>query len=337
MIAPLFYLKETAVGKVVLTTFVALYEAASSSTMINKEIKMSHLMAGVTSIVWGTTLVSSKVLLHYGLTPAQIMLYRFIIAYLFLWILYPRTHRIKSVKDEFSFLSIGFFGGTFYFLLENTALEYTQATNVGLICATVPLLTAMLAHLFMKGVRLSRYILAGSILSLAGVALVVFNGNFILKLNPLGDLLTFGAAFSWAVYSILIRHISGRYNVLFITRKLFLYGLLTLSPYFLFQPFGAPLKTLLIPEVAANLLFLGVIASSLCYVMWSVAIKNLGPITTNNYIYLLPFITMLTAAVVLDEKITMFVIIGALLIIGGVWYAENGHKVVLRSKRVLNS
>ena len=138
-------------------------------------------MAGVTSIVWGTTLVSSKVLLHYGLTPAQIMLYRFIIAYLFLWILYPRTHRIKSVKDEFSFLSIGFFGGTLYFLLENTALEYTQATNVGLICATVPLLTAMLAHLFMKGVRLSRYILAGSILSLAGVALVVFNGNFILK------------------------------------------------------------------------------------------------------------------------------------------------------------
>jgi drug/metabolite transporter (DMT)-like permease len=102
-------------------------------------------MAGVTSIVWGTTLVSSKVLLHYGLTPAQIMLYRFIIAYLFLWILYPRTHRIKSVKDEFSFLSIGFFGGTLYFLLENTALEYTQATNVGLICATVPLLTAMLA------------------------------------------------------------------------------------------------------------------------------------------------------------------------------------------------
>ena len=159
-------------------------------------------MAGVTSIVWGTTLVSSKVLLHYGLTPAQIMLYRFIIAYLFLWILYPRTHRIKSVKDELSFLSIGFFGGTLYFLLENTALEYTQATNVGLICATVPLLTAMLAHLFMKGVRLSRYILAGSILSLAGVALVVFNGNFILKLNPLGDLLTFGAAFSWAVYSI---------------------------------------------------------------------------------------------------------------------------------------
>ena len=66
-------------------------------------------------------------------------------------------------------------------------------------------------------------------------------------------------------------------------------------------------------------------------------IKNLDPITTNNYIYLLPFITMLTAAVVLDEKITMFVIIGALLIIGGVWYAKTDAKVVLRSKRVLNS
>lgn len=285
-------------------------------------------MAGVTSIVWGTTLVSSKVLLLYGLTPAQIMLYRFIIAYLFLWVLYPRTHRIKSLKDELSFLGIGFFGGTLYFLLENTALKLTHATNVGLICATVPLLTAMLAHCLIKGERLSRYLLIGSVISLLGVALVVLNGNFILKLNPLGDLMTFGAAVSWAVYSILIRQISGKYNVLFITRKLFLYGLLSLAPYFIFQPFGAPLKTVLIPEVAANLLFLGLIASSLCYVMWSTAIKNLGPVKTNNYIYLLPLITMITAAVILDEKITFYIVLGALMIISGVWFAENGSNLM---------
>jgi drug/metabolite transporter (DMT)-like permease len=185
----------------------------------------------------------------------------------------------------------------------------------------------MLGHIFIKGVRLSRYILIGALISLMGVALVILNGNFILKLNPLGDFLTFGAAFSWAVYSILIRQISGKYNVLFITRKLFFYGMISLSPYFFFQPFGAPLQTVLIPEVAANLLFLGLIASSLCYVMWSTAIRNLGPITTNNYIYLLPLITMITAAIVLDEKITIYILLGALLIISGVWFAENGSKL----------
>ena len=104
--------------------------------------------------------------------------------------------------------------------------------------------------------------------------------------------------------------------------------MISLSPYFFFQPFGAPLQTVLIPEVAANLLFLGLIASSLCYVMWSTAIRNLGPITTNNYIYLLPLITMITAAIVLDEKITIYILLGALLIISGVWFAENGSKLL---------
>lgn len=63
--------------------------------------------------------------------------------------------------------------------------------------------------------------MAGSLLALVGVALVVYNGSFVLKISPLGDFLTLLAAFSWAFYSLIMRKMSNRYGITFITRKIF--------------------------------------------------------------------------------------------------------------------
>ena len=285
-------------------------------------LRTAHLLAVVTSVIWGTTLISTKVLLHHGLSPEEIMLYRFVLAYIFLWVLHPRMHRIASLKEETLFLLTGLFGGSVYFITENTALELTQASDVGLIVAIAPLLTALLAHFLLKGERLNRRLITGSLIALTGVALVIFNGRFVLQITVSGYLLSLAAALSWAFYSICYRKI-GNYPVLFVTRRIFFYGLLTLAPYFLFNPARTPLSTLLIPEVALNLLFLGLIASSLCFVMWNIAINRLGAVKTSNYIYLVPGVTIVTAALILHEIITPYAIIGAALILLGVYLAEN--------------
>ena len=75
--------------------------------------------------------------------------------------------------------------------------------------------------------------MAGSLLALVGVALVVYNGSFVLKISPLGDFLTLLAAFSWAFYSLIMRKMSNCYSIIFITRKIFFYGVLTILPAFL--------------------------------------------------------------------------------------------------------
>lgn len=276
-----------------------------------------HVMALLTTVIWGTTLVSSKVLLSAGMLPAEILFCRMILAYCLLWVLYPRTHRVRSWHDELIFAVAGLFGGTIYFLTENTALVYTQATNVSLICATVPLVTALFSFIILKESCLSRRFISGSVIAFLGVALVIFNGTFVLKLSPLGDTLALASVTSWSLYCVILKKLRAKYNLLFITRNVFFYSIITLLPYFIYEPFSFNLSGFLRPVVISNLLFLGFIASSFCFLMWTIAIKNIGVVATNNYIYFMPLVTILTAAIVLAERITIFAIIGSVFIIGG--------------------
>lgn len=281
-----------------------------------------HLMAGVTALIWGSTLVSTKLLLLAGMEPSEIMFCRFLLGYALLWILYPRTHKITSLHDELIFLGMGLFGGTLYFLTENRALCYTQASNVGLICATVPITTAIVSHFILKTEKNGRYFLLGSCLAFIGVVLVVLNGSFILKLNPLGDALAFIAVFCWTAYVIMLKLLHCKYNSLFITRNIFFYGILTMMVYFIFDPYKFPISGFSNPLVLGLICYLGIIASAICYWMWAIAIDHIGVVATNNYVYFLPLITIITASIFLNEKMTVFAIIGSLLIILGLWFCN---------------
>ncbi|MDR2915201.1 MAG: DMT family transporter, partial [Tannerella sp.] len=272
-------------------------------------------------IVWGTTMVSTKVLLQEGLSPEEIMIIRFVIAYAFLWILYPRSHAIKSWRDEIILVGMGITSGSLYFFLENTALVYTSATNVSLICALIPLLTAIFTYLIFREKALSKRFWAGSVISITGAALVILNGKFSFNFNPIGDLLAFLAIVSWSVYGVLIKFLKGNYNSLFVTRKIFLYGMLTTLPYFIFNPFSISIKTLSNPIVFGNLCFLGLIASSLCYFLWTLSLRRIGVVKTNNYIYFSPLVTIITAFFVLSEQIITYVVCGTILIISGLLIA----------------
>lgn len=289
-----------------------------------------HLLALFTSVVWGTTFVSTKVLINYGLTPAGIFFYRFLLAYILIWIVSPKKIWSDNKKDELFFFFSGITGGSLYFLAENTALGITLASNVSLIICTAPLITGFLSHLLIKGERLKKRLVYGSLIALAGVAFVVFNGNFVLKISPLGDILTIIAATMWAFYNIILKQLDNHYPILFITRKVFFYGLLTMLPVFCFSPLPTDTTILFQPIVISNLLFLGVVASMLCYIFWNMAVKHLGAIRTSIYIYFVPIVTLATSAIVIDEVITPIALIGATLILGGVYFAERGFRLPYR-------
>ncbi len=282
-----------------------------------------HIVAIVTAAIWGTTFISSKILLEHDLQPAEIMILRFTIAYICMLPFWRGGLFANNWRDELQMIVLGITGGSMYFLLENTALVYTQASNVAIIIASTPLLTTLAVHFISRQERADRRLYACSLLSLAGVALVVLNGEFILKLNPIGDLLTLGAAIMWVIYSIIILRLEGKYHPLMITRKIFFYGVLTLAPYFLFEPWSASWQVIVQPTVAGNLLFLGLIASLVCYWSWNITIEKLGAIRATNYLYINPIVAMITAYVVLHERITPLAIVGTALILLGVYMAES--------------
>ena len=281
-----------------------------------------HLIAILTVSIWGLTFIATKVLIGYGLTPQEIFFYRFLIAYAGIWIISPKRLFANRWKDEFWLMAGGIFGGSLYFFTENTALGITQASNVSFLICTAPLLTTILSLLFYKSEKATKGLIGGSLLALAGVGLVVFNGSVILKISPVGDLLTLLAALSWAFYSLIIRKMTGRYPTVFITRKIFFYGVLTILPAFLLHPLQPDLDVLLQPIVLSNLLFLAVLASLICYVLWNVVLKQLGTVRASNYIYLNPLVTMVASMMILQEQITLFALIGAGCIVCGVYLAE---------------
>lgn len=281
-----------------------------------------HLIAILTVSIWGLTFIATKVLIGYGLTPQEIFFYRFLIAYAGIWIISPKRLFANRWKDEFWLMAGGIFGGSLYFFTENTALGITQASNVSFLICTAPLLTTILSLLFYKSEKATKGLIGGSLLALAGVGLVVFNGSVILKISPVGDLLTLLAALSWAFYSLIIRKMTGRYPTVFITRKIFFYGVLTILPTFLLHPLQPDLDILLKPIVLSNLLFLAVLASLICYVLWNVVLKQLGTVRASNYIYLNPLVTMVASMMILQEQITLFALIGAGCIVCGVYLAE---------------
>jgi len=293
----------------------------NNCVQMDLKIGWYHAIAFFIVLIWGTTFISTKILLLNGLSPEDIFFFRFGLAYFGIWFFGKTRLFAKSWKDEFLFLLIGITGGSAYFLTENFALKITQASNVALIVCTAPLLTAILSHVYLKNEKLNRRLVQGSVLALLGVALVVLNGRFVLQLNPLGDLLSFLAALSWAFYTILLKQISNRYSTLFITRKVFFYGLLTILPAFLIHPLTTDTDILFRPVVMGNVLFLGIAASLFCYFFWNIVIKNLGAVQTTNYVYIVPVVTLVMSSLFLDETITAFAITGTMCILSGVFWA----------------
>jgi drug/metabolite transporter (DMT)-like permease len=277
----------------------------------------------VTIAIWGVTFVSTKVLIQNGLSPTEIFTYRFALAWVVMWFFAPRRLWASSWRDELRMAALGLCGGSLYFITENTALETTLASNVSLLVCTAPIWTALLSRLFYpREEGLGGRLWLGTLAALAGSALVVFNGSFVLELNPVGDALSLAAALSWAVYSVLMRDLGRRYSTMFITRKVFFYGLLTLGPFLLLPGASYNPAALAVPAVWGNLLFLGLVASLVCFAVWNRVIREIGVVASSNYIYLNPVFTMAAAALVLGERITWIAVGGLVLIAAGLWVAE---------------
>lgn len=237
-----------------------------------------------------------------------------------------------TLKQNVTFALAGLTGVTLYFYIENIALTYSSASNIGVIVTVSPFFTALLMSFFAKE-KLSQRFFMGFLLSLLGVCLISFNGQQQFQINPLGDLLAVLAAFLWSCYSVLTRKVSDfPFHVVQSTRRIFFYGLLFMLPIVVLSDFQINIFLLLQPTNFFNLLFLGLGASAICFVTWSFAIKELGTIKTSMYIYLVPVITVLISVAVLNESLTILSIVGICLSLLGLILSDDTRAEVFSSE-----
>ena len=296
---------------------------------MDKKTTAGHVMALLTIVIWGTTFISTKILLA-DFTPIEILFLRFLLGLLVLMAVYPKRSGVKDLagikdkKQELTFAAAGLCGICLYYLLENIALTYTMASNVGVIISVAPFFTAVLSHIFLKTEeKMKERFFVGFIAAMTGICLISFSGGA-LQLNPIGDILAIAAAFVWAVYSLLTRKISGYgYNTVGATRKIFAYGILFMLPFLFVFDFRLDVQKMIKPEYALNLIYLGLGASALCFVTWNYAVKVLGAVKTSVYLYIVPVITVVTSVIVLKEEITWVAAIGIGLTLIGLFLSES--------------
>ena len=282
-----------------------------------------HLSALITILIWGTTFISTKVLLQ-DFQPIEILFFRFVLGLIALFLVYPHPLKGTSLRQDLTFAAAGLSGVCLYYLLENIALTYTMASNVGVIISVAPFFTALLSHLFLKQEgKLRANFFIGFLAAMAGIGLISFNGAA-MELSPAGDLLALLAAFLWACYSILTRIISSfGYPTIPSTRRIFLYGILFMVPALFLFDFRFRPGRFVNPVYLLNILFLGLGASALCFVTWNFSVRVLGAVKTSVYIYLVPVITIGASVLILHEPFTALTGLGTVLTLTGLFISQN--------------
>ncbi len=284
-------------------------------------IRLAHTAALLTIVLWSLTFVQTKVLLAY-LSPVEILIDRFALAWGVFWVLRPRFVR-TSWREELLFVLLGGSGIFGYYILENLALEATTAVNVGLIVTTAPIFTALV---LLMGGGFKKSLLVST---LAGFSLVAL-GLWIMAYDKLsgfgrGDLLALLGAASFGVYSVLLGRVDRRFDAFVITHKSFFWGVIFLLAYLLLSGEGFHLTHYTKPVVMSNLLILTIVASGLCFVMWQWSVEHIGAASASNYIYLVPLINAIAAVVVLGEELTLRLLVAGVFILGGLIVVQHSE------------
>lgn len=277
---------------------------------------LGHAAAVFTIINWGTTFIATKILLE-AFTPVEILVFRFILGVLALYVMCPKLLHIKDRKQELTFMGAGLTGACLYYLLENIALTYTTAANVGVIVTISPLTTALISWA-VGGERPNKWFFMGFVVAMSGICLISFSGMDEVSLDWRGDLLAVLATVMWAFYCILLDKIGTYgYSILQTTRRTFLYGLLFMIPAAMVMDLHWGLERFQEPVYVGTFLYLGIGACALCFVTWGFAVKTLGVLTSSVYLYLPSIVTLICAALILHEEIGPHSLIGAALTVSG--------------------
>lgn len=284
---------------------------------------IKYLPALITSFVWGSTFVASKKVLDAGVSPIALMTMRFGLAYLLLLLFSRDRMRFEWNVLEFKLFLIGVCGGSVYFLLEYLALQRTSAVNVGLICAMVPVISTAI-ELFISRRRPKLTYIIGSLLAFFGVLLLVTDGKLLIHIFPIGDILAICSSILWATYTVVLSRVGKGVKEVVVERRMMFYSFITIIPFAVIM-LDADDEMVAITssvDVVLSIVYLSVVASALCLWLWNVSINNIGVVSTNNFLYLLPVVSLLSSTLLMHGEVNIVTVFSTLLIFIGIVVAD---------------
>ena len=282
---------------------------------------MNYAFPLLAILIWAGNTVVNKLAVG-AIFPAEIGFYRWLLAGVLLspFLLRPVLRNRAAIRPHLGKIAVlGVLGMAVYQSLAYFAASITSATNMGIILSLMPLMSLAMA-IASLGQRLTIGALFGALVSFAGVLLVVSGGDLAALLAHglnLGDAMMLVATLAYAVYSTLLKKWQLRLPPLQLLYLQVLVAIVVLLPLYLFSPkAGLGLNNI------GLVLYACVLASIVAPLLWMQAIMRLGPSRTTLFFNLLPAVTAVIAAWVLDEQLALYHLFGGLLTLAGVILAE---------------
>lgn len=236
-------------------------------------------------------------------------------------------------KTFWKLVFLGLIGNTAYQMFFIHGIDLTSASNSAIIIAITPVFIALLSSL-MKHERVHSVAWAGILFSFVGFYLVISDrlGSFeFSSLSVRGDLLIFCGNICWAVYTVFSKPLLARMSPLKLTTLTMVAGTVFFLPFCVKDISCIPYSDVSF-RAWGSLLYSGLFALVICYVIWYVSVRRVGNTKTAIYNYLIPVFTVIFAYFFIDERFTGQQAGGAFIIFVSVYLARIGYTKFVKEK-----
>lgn len=273
-------------------------------------------------LLWGMSFVWTAVALRYY-EPISIIFLRLTIStiFLFLWLkLFGKFEKIQAADFKLFIIS-ALFNPFLYFLGENYGVKLTSPTVSAVVIATIPLF-ASVAAFFMLREKLTLLNISGMILSFAGVLIMLLTSNFSFEASPIGVAALLFAVATAIGYSVYLKKLSSRYSPIFIIAVQNLIGLIFFLPVFLIFDFSHFITIKPNFEVIGSIVALAVFCSSIAFVAFTIATREIGVSKTNIFANLIPVFTGVFSFLIIGEQLNSQKVMGISLVVAGLFFSQ---------------
>jgi len=286
---------------------------------------VGYIFAILATALWSGNFIVARGL-NESIPPISLAFFRWLVAILvFLpFAIKPLLGQIHIIKINLLYLCIvSILGVSIFNTLIYFAGQTTTAINLSLISITFPIFILILSRIFFgELITINKSI--GILFVALGIVLLISKGDISVILNitfTVGDIWMFGAAIVFAIYSILLKYRPKDLNILAFQLCTFILGLIFLIPFFIWEYNVTPpfeLNT----EIITSILYVGIFASLLAFILWNKAIDRIGSIKAGMIYYTLPIFSGFLAYVFLNESIGMIHMYSVLSIAVGIFVAN---------------
>lgn len=282
-----------------------------------------YLAISLSMLFWGCSFVWTKQLLNAGFPVFTIVFFRLLIASSIFVTMFKVMGKLEKIRkgDWKKFLLLALCEPFLYFIGEEFGLAHTSASFASVIIALIPIIVSVTMY-FVEGEKLSWKLLAGTVISIIGIAIMTFGPNSNVIFNMRGLLWLFLALAAAGGYSVYLSRLVNEYSPVTVTT----YQNLLAMPFYLpfvcifdLRHWGSITWS---GSAILNLVCLAVLCSAGAYTLYSFSAKRIGITRLTVFTNAIPIVTIIVAALLGQEAFTLQKFIGIVIVVFGVIFSQ---------------